>query len=134
MKKSILLKLSTLICLIALSLSSLTGCYCYLYDFFTNDDTTLELTLVSEAQMSYTFDEESGLYEIKVEGVCENATGTDLNGGYVAVTVYDSEGNIIATPEEYVSYIKAGERWRFCAVGTGHYIPASFKITELSGW
>ena len=135
MKNKLKLNILLFFTLLTLSLSSLTGCYYLFWGLHPEDEyEQIELTLISEPEMSYIYNEETEAYDIRIEGVCENSSDKDLDGGYVAVTVYDADGNIIATSEEYVSYVKAGERWRFCAVGASRYVPDRFNITELYGW
>ena len=134
MKNKLILNALLALILFTLSLSSLTGCYPLFWWNYDDEYSEVELSVISEPQMSYSYNEEAGVYDIRIEGICENPSDQDLSGAYIAVSVYDADGNIITTSEEYVSYVKAGERWRFCAVGSSRYLPDHFNITELYGW
>jgi hypothetical protein len=133
MKKRSLFRFILMTLVLSLTVSMLGSCL-YLLDLVDDFENETELELVDEAKMTYVFNDETGYYDVSIRGILKNPKNTDVTGGYVTFIVYDSEGNTICSAEDYISKIEAGGTWRFCAVGSSRYSPASFEIDEHYSW
>ena len=129
MRKSI--KLSCFLIAVLVSLLSLTGCFPSLEDY---EPTDTALELVGEAAFTSIYNEETGYYDVYVEGVATNVGELELNNCYVSFAVYDSVGNLICVAEDYITFIGVGDSWRFAAIGATRYEPATVELIELSGY
>lgn len=125
MKRTV--RLISIICVLVILSLSLISCFPIKPDF--GEPVNLELS--GEPKMTWSYDEEYRTYEVTIDGVAENTLGKDVSDCFVTFTLYDADGNVLDTAEAYLSLLKAGEKWRFCAYGSVGYEPASFELTEL---
>lgn len=128
MKRTV--RLISIICIFIILSLSLISCFPIKPDFGESAD----LELSGEPKMTWSYDEEYRIYEVTIDGVAENTLGKDISNCFVMFTLYDVDGNVLDTAEAYLSLLKAGEKWRFCAYGSVGYEPASFELTELYGY
>ena len=109
---------------VTLSLFVLTGC---------PDYEPVELELTSKATMSVqSFDEETGLYTILVEGLAANTSEKTLTSASVRVVLYDEVGDPIYG-DKYISGIDAGETWHYYILMETDVIPTDFKVNFARG-
>jgi hypothetical protein len=125
MKRTV--RLISIICVFVILSLSLISCFPIIPDF----GEPINLELSGEPKMTWNYDEQYHTDEVIIDGVAENTLGKDVSNCFVMFTLYDSDGNVLDTAEAYLSLLKAGEKWRFCAYGSVGYEPASFELTEL---
>ena len=130
-----IIKLISIICVFIILSLSLFGCFpieSYYGDPIYGDPIDLELS--GEVSMRYVYDQEFECYDVYLEGIVENTEDKELTFCCVSFTLYDKDGNVIGTAEDYINNLKAGAKWRFSASGSMGYEPASFEIDELYGY
>ena len=117
------------IVVVVILLCSLSSCLPFFYH-----EKTLELELSGEVSMRYVYNQEFECYDVYLEGIAENATDKDMVSCGVSFTLYDNNGNVIGTADDYLNDLKSGAKWRFSATGSMGYEPASFELNELYGY
>ncbi len=132
--KNKIARLSLFLVAVFVLVSSMTGCAWLLpaIEEYEPDESALEL--VGEPTLDFTYNEETGYYDVYVEGVARNAGELLLNNCYVYFAVYDGEGNLICVAEDYIYLIDTELSWRFAAVGMTRYEPATVELLELYGY
>ena len=101
----------------ALAVAPLTSCYTY-YD----------LELYSKPTMSeISFDEETGLHTILVEGLVQNITGEQITI-QVDAYLYDEYGDNMASGTKKMPYAEPGEIWHYYVLIKTEDVPTDFEV------
>ena len=101
----------------ALAVVPLTSCYTY-YD----------LELYSKPTMSeISFDEETGLHTILVEGLVQNITGEQITI-QVDAYLYDEYGDNMASVTKKMPYAEPGEIWHYYVLIKTEDVPTDFEV------
>ena len=101
----------------ALAVIPLTSCYVY-----------YELELYSKPTMTeYSFDEETGVYTILVEGLLQNPSDIDNLQCEVTVLLLDEFGDTIESDSTYLS-LGVGEIWHYYLLLTTEIYPTDFTV------
>ncbi len=130
MKNGFVMKKCVVFVFILALLCMLVGCY----PVFPAQESRVILEPVGNAKMTYVLNEESGYYDISVEGTVKIPAGSEITCATAIASVYDADGNVICVVEDYIYNIDGDEIWRFCAVGSSKFEPISFKINEIYGY
>lgn len=111
---------------VTLSLFVLTGC---------PDYEPVELELTSKPTMTVqSFDEETELYTILVEGLAANTSEKTLTSASIRAILYDEVGDPIdCYGDKYISGIDAGETWHYYILMETDVLPTDFKIAFARG-
>ena len=91
-----------------------------------------ELELVSKPTMTeQSFDEETGLYTILVEGLAGNSTGMAFSNAQVVVAFYDEFGDPLNDLYSYTAIegIDVGEIWHYYVLVESEIVPADFEVS-----
>ena len=109
---------------VTLSLFVLTGC---------PDYESVELELTSKSTMSVqSFDEETGMYTILVEGLAANTLEVDCFYAAVNASFYDELGDRMdCYGSQSIKRIRAGETWRYAILVETEKMPTD---CEVSSW
>ena len=91
-----------------------------------------ELELVSKPTMTeQSFDEETGLHTILVEGLAGNSTDKAFLNAHVVVEFYDEFGDPLNDLYSYTAIegIDAGEIWHYYVLVESEIVPADFEVS-----
>ena len=127
------IKLISIICVFIILSLSLFSCFePYYGDLIYGDAIDLELS--GDVSMRSVYNQEFECYDVYLEGIAGNTADKELTFCCVSFTLYDKDGNVIGTAEDYINDLKPGAKWRFSASGSMGYEPASFELDELYGY
>ena len=124
--KGCLKRIGALLLTVALSVCVLTSCFMRMEKH--------ELDLVSKATVTVrSFDEETGVYTVLVEGLAQNNTGETLYDVTAYMDFYDEFGDPI---EMYgitsIEYMEAGEIWHYARLAETKTVPTEWEISVYS--
>ena len=101
----------------ALAVVPLTSCYIY-YD----------LELYSKPTMSeISFDEETGLHTILVEGLVQNTMGEQVTI-QVRAYLYDEYGDTMVSDAKQMYYVEPGEIWHYYILVKTEEVPTDLEV------
>ena len=122
--KGCLKRIGALLLTIVLSVCVLTSCYWYMEKY--------DLDLVSKATVTeWSFDEETDMYTVFVEGLAQNNRGETLEDVVAYVDFYDELGDPIYTASSSTSidYMEAGEIWHYAMLIETKTIPTEWTVS-----
>lgn len=132
MKSKSTLKVILFLVFALVSMFSLSACTLFdVADFEPLEDA---MELVGSPTMTYSYNEETGYYDVYVEGIAKNVSESAVSNASVTFAVYDASGNLICVAEDYIAVIDVGLSWRFAATGTARYAPAQIELLDLCGY
>ena len=130
MKKKLLAILMTVLTLFTMTFSS--GCVLIADTILTSVQLPLEIT--QDAEMTVNYNETTGKYDVKVEGIITNTWKKEVLQGTVVVLFYDENGHSLASARTTIGELAANATWRFIASVSIDAAPVEFKITEKFGY
>lgn len=111
----------------ALSFSALTACTPSVYN----------LELVSKPTITVqSFDEETGLHTVLVEGLAQNNSGQSWHYVYASADFYDELGDPMDTLYgwESIEFIDVDEVWHYYMLVETEIVPTSVEIDVYASW
>ncbi len=89
-----------------------------------------DLEIVGEPTMTVqSFDEETGLYTVIVEGLAKNTTGEVCDYASIHINFFDELGDPITYNTYTIDYMGADETWRFCIKSTMTELSADCEVS-----
>ncbi len=127
-------KFLALLLTLILSVGAFSGCFltALIVDEIVNKPEEV-MEVVGEPEVVCTYDEESKMYNVSVNGIVKNNSEYDWDWVSISVMLYDADGNVLDSAYDSVDYIAANGSWRFCATAMTSYEVVSAKGYEFTG-